>query len=84
MNRVRDAFVSSFQRAVRIGFEEVELHLAHGYLMHGFMSPLSNKRTDQYGGSFENRMRFPLAGGPRRPRGGAEVDPPGARITGSD
>ena len=54
--RVRDAFVSSAQRALRIGFDEIELHMAHGYLAHGFMSPISNKRTDQYGGSFENRL----------------------------
>ena len=59
--RVRDAFVASAQRALRIGFDEIELHMAHGYLMHSFISPLSNKRTDQYGGSFENRMRFPLS-----------------------
>ncbi len=56
--RVRDAFVSATQRALRIGFDEIELHMAHGYLLHGFMSPISNKRTDQYGGSFENRLRF--------------------------
>lgn len=84
MNRVRDAFVSAFRRAVRIGFEEVELHFAHGYLAHGFMSPLSNKRTDQYGGSFENRMKFPLS----IARAVRAVVPKhvalGARITGSD
>src|SRR5262252_2801214 len=61
MERVRAAFVSSTQRALRIGFDEIELHMAHGYLAHGFMSPLSNKRTDRYGGSFENRVRFPLS-----------------------
>jgi 2,4-dienoyl-CoA reductase-like NADH-dependent reductase (Old Yellow Enzyme family) len=59
--RAREAFVSSAKRALRIGFDEIELHMAHGYLMHSFMSPLSNRRTDQYGGSFENRMRFPLS-----------------------
>jgi 2,4-dienoyl-CoA reductase-like NADH-dependent reductase (Old Yellow Enzyme family) len=84
MNRVRDAFVNAARRALRIGFDSVELHMAHGYLLHGFMSPLSNKRTDQYGGSFENRMRFPLsvARAVRAvvPRG----KPLGARITGSD
>jgi 2,4-dienoyl-CoA reductase-like NADH-dependent reductase (Old Yellow Enzyme family) len=61
LERVRETFVSSAKRALRIGFDEIELHMAHGYLMHSFMSPLSNKRTDQYGGSFENRMRFPLS-----------------------
>ena len=52
---------SPSKRALRIGFDEIELHMAHGYLAHGFMSPISNKRTDQYGGSFENRLRFPLS-----------------------
>lgn len=60
MQRVRDAFVSSAQRAHRLGIEVIELHAAHGYLLHQFLSPLSNARTDQYGGSLENRMRFPL------------------------
>ncbi len=61
MDRVRDAFVNSAKRALRIGFDEIELHMAHGYLMHTFLSPVSNKRTDQYGGSLENRLRFPLS-----------------------
>jgi 2,4-dienoyl-CoA reductase-like NADH-dependent reductase (Old Yellow Enzyme family) len=56
--RVRTAFVNSAKRAVRIGFDAIELHYAHGYLAHSFMSPVSNKRTDKYGGSLENRMRL--------------------------
>jgi NADPH2 dehydrogenase len=56
--RVRDAFVNSAKRAVRIGFDAIELHYAHGYLAHSFLSPVSNHRTDRYGGSLENRMRF--------------------------
>jgi 2,4-dienoyl-CoA reductase-like NADH-dependent reductase (Old Yellow Enzyme family) len=58
--RVRDAFVESARRAVRLGFEVIQLHGAHGYLLHEFLSPLSNRRDDRYGGSLENRMRFPL------------------------
>jgi len=84
MNRVRDAFVNSAKRALRIGFDAIELHMAHGYLLHGFMSPLSNKRTDRYGGSFENRMRFPLSVA-RAVRAIVPKEVPlGARITGSD
>jgi 2,4-dienoyl-CoA reductase-like NADH-dependent reductase (Old Yellow Enzyme family) len=84
ITRVREAFVSAAQRAVRIGFDAIELHGAHGYLMHSFMSPFSNKRTDEYGGSFENRLRFPL----EVARAVRAVVPHstalGARITGSD
>ncbi len=54
------AFVQATARAARIGFDLIELHGAHGYLLHQFLSPLSNRRTDAYGGSLENRMRFPL------------------------
>ena len=60
MDRVRDAFVASTQRAERADFDVVELHMAHGYLLSSFLSPLSNRRTDEYGGSLSNRMRFPL------------------------
>ena len=58
--RIRDAFVSAAQRAERLGIDALELHGAHGYLLHQFLSPISNKRTDQYGGSLQNRMRYPL------------------------
>jgi 2,4-dienoyl-CoA reductase-like NADH-dependent reductase (Old Yellow Enzyme family) len=58
IDRVTAAFVQAAQRAVRIGFDAIELHFAHGYLMHEFFSPLSNTRDDVYGGSLENRMRF--------------------------
>jgi 2,4-dienoyl-CoA reductase-like NADH-dependent reductase (Old Yellow Enzyme family) len=84
MGRVREAFVSATKRALRIGFDAIELHMAHGYLAHGFMSPISNKRTDEYGGSFENRLRFPLSIA-RAVRAVVPRDVPlGARITGSD
>jgi NADPH2 dehydrogenase len=84
MVRVRDAFVASAKRALRIGFDEIELHMAHGYLMHGFMSPISNKRTDQYGGSLENRLRFPLSVARAVRAVVPKGTPLGARITGSD
>lgn len=59
-SRIRDHFVSAARRALSAGFEILEIHMAHGYLLHSFLSPLSNRRTDSYGGSLENRMRFPL------------------------
>lgn len=54
------AFTAAARRALAAGFQVIELHMAHGYLLHEFLSPLSNQRTDQYGGSLENRMRLPL------------------------
>jgi 2,4-dienoyl-CoA reductase-like NADH-dependent reductase (Old Yellow Enzyme family) len=58
--RIRDAFVDAAKRADRLGIDALELHGAHGYLLHQFLSPIANQRTDQYGGSLDNRMRFPL------------------------
>ncbi|HTH94373.1 MAG TPA: NADH:flavin oxidoreductase/NADH oxidase [Rhodocyclaceae bacterium] len=58
--RVREAFVASAKRAARLGLDMIEVHGAHGYLLHQFMSSLSNRRDDEYGGSLENRLRFPL------------------------
>lgn len=60
MDGVREAFVTGAKRAVLAGFDIVEIHMAHGYLLQTFLSPLANFRTDEYGGSLENRMRFPL------------------------
>ncbi|TKD50526.1 bifunctional salicylyl-CoA 5-hydroxylase/oxidoreductase [Sphingomonas baiyangensis] len=60
MDAVRDQFVSATYMAIAAGFDMVELHAAHGYLLSGFITPLQNKRTDEYGGSLENRLRFPL------------------------
>ena len=84
MARVRTAFADAAKRAVRIGFDAVELHFAHGYLLHSWVSPLTNKRNDEWGGSLAGRMRYPLdvvrAVRAAVPRG----MPLGARITGSD
>jgi anthraniloyl-CoA monooxygenase len=60
MERVRDAFAAATRRAVDAGFDLVEVHMAHGYLLSSFLTPLANLREDEYGGSLENRMRFPL------------------------
>ncbi|MDB5914099.1 MAG: hypothetical protein JWP22_2774 [Ramlibacter sp.] len=60
MDRVRDDFVDSARRAAQAGFDWLELHCAHGYLLSSFISPLTNQRTDGYGGSLENRLRYPL------------------------
>ncbi len=57
---IRDQFVACAQAAARAGFDVLELHCAHGYLLSSFLSPLTNRRTDSYGGSLENRLRFPL------------------------
>ncbi len=60
LKKVKNDFVAAAKRAVNAGFEVVEIHAAHGYLFHEFLSTLSNRRTDEYGGSLENRLRFPL------------------------
>lgn len=60
MDAIRDDFVNATRRALDAGFDMVELHCAHGYLLSGFISPTQNKRTDEYGGSLENRLRYPL------------------------
>lgn len=60
LDGLRSAFVAAAKRAMLAGFDLIEIHMAHGYLLQNFLSPLANQRTDDYGGSLENRMRFPL------------------------
>jgi 2,4-dienoyl-CoA reductase-like NADH-dependent reductase (Old Yellow Enzyme family) len=60
MAEIRHAFVGAARRSVQLGIELIQLHAAHGYLLHQFLSPLSNRRDDEYGGALENRMKFPL------------------------
>jgi 2,4-dienoyl-CoA reductase-like NADH-dependent reductase (Old Yellow Enzyme family) len=84
LKQIRDAFAGAARRALRLGFDLVELHGAHGYLLHSFLSPIANRRNDGYGGGLDGRMRFPLevAAAVREvwPRDRAL----GMRITGSD
>jgi NADPH2 dehydrogenase len=84
IERVTAAFAEAARRACRIGFDALEIHAAHGYLLHEFLSPLSNLRRDEFGGSAENRMRFPLAVVGAVRREWSRERPLGIRITGDD
>jgi 2,4-dienoyl-CoA reductase-like NADH-dependent reductase (Old Yellow Enzyme family) len=81
---VTAAFVAATRRANRIGLDLIEVHAAHGYLLHQFLSPYSNKRTDRYGGSLENRMRFPLEVFAAMRAAWPEAKPLGARVSAVD
>jgi 2,4-dienoyl-CoA reductase-like NADH-dependent reductase (Old Yellow Enzyme family) len=82
--RIRDAFVAAAKRAEAAGIDALELHLAHGYLLHEFLSPLSNRRDDAYGGSFLRRIRFPLEVFDAVRAAWPERRPLGARISATD
>jgi len=84
LTRIRDAFVAATRRAARIGLDLAEVHCAHGYLLHEFLSPLSNTRGDSYGGSVENRRRFPLEVVEAMRAAWPAEKPLGVRMTGSD
>lgn len=82
--RIRNAFVESAKLADRAGLDTIELHYAHGYLLHSFLSPVSNQRDDEYGGSESNRLRFPLEVFDAVRSVWPVGKPLGARISGSD
>jgi NADPH2 dehydrogenase len=82
--RIREDFVATATRAARLGIDIAELHAAHGYLLHEFVSPISNRRADRYGGSAAARMRFPLEVAEAVRAVWPADRPLGARITGSD
>jgi 2,4-dienoyl-CoA reductase-like NADH-dependent reductase (Old Yellow Enzyme family) len=84
MDALVDAFVSATRRSTRLGIDLVELHCAHGYLLHEFLSPIANRRDDAYGGSLENRMRLPLRIAKAVREAWPAERPLGARITGTD
>ena len=84
LSGLKEAYVSAARRAARVGVDFLEMHSTHGYLLSQFLSPLSNRRNDEYGGSLENRMRFPLEVFTAL-RGAWPGDKPiGAKISGTD
>nr|WP_297462015.1 NADH:flavin oxidoreductase/NADH oxidase [uncultured Halomonas sp.] len=84
LDQVRDDFAAAARRAERLGLGLIELHGAHGYLLHEFLSPLSNQRDDEYGGSLENRLRFPLEVFEAVREAFPADKPVGMRVSGSD
>ncbi|HUH86040.1 MAG TPA: NADH:flavin oxidoreductase/NADH oxidase [Stellaceae bacterium] len=84
LDRVVDAFLGATERAQRLGLDLIELHCAHGYLLHEFLSPIANHRADAYGGSRDNRMRFPLRVVAAVRQAWPSAKPLGVRISGTD
>lgn len=84
LDTVKQAFVAATRRAERIGFDLIEVHGAHGYLLHEFLSPLANTRDDEYGGSLDNRMRYPLEVFAAMREAWPEHKPMGLRVSASD
>lgn len=84
LGRIREAFVQATLRADRLGIDAIELHGAHGYLLHQFLSPIANRRTDEFGGTLENRMRFPLQVFEDVRAAWPKGKPLGIRISGTD
>jgi 2,4-dienoyl-CoA reductase-like NADH-dependent reductase (Old Yellow Enzyme family) len=84
LKRIRAAFAAAAARADRLGFDAIELHGAHGYLLHQFLSPFANRRTDEFGGTLDNRMRFPLQVFDDVRAAWPHGKPLGVRISGTD
>ncbi len=84
LNALSQTFVKAVERSDRLGIEAIELHAAHGYLLHQFLSPVSNQRNDEFGGSLENRMRYPLALFAAMRAAWPNDKPMGVRISASD
>src|SRR6267154_557279 len=82
--QIKSEFIAAAKRAARLGLDALELHCAHGYLLHEFLSPLSNHRDDAYGGSFDNRVRFPLEVFAAVRDAWPQDRPMGARISATD
>lgn len=84
LEQLTASFLQAVERSDRLEIDAIELHCAHGYLLHQFLSPIANRRTDQYGGSLENRMRFPLELFARMRKAWPEHKPIGVRLSASD
>jgi 2,4-dienoyl-CoA reductase-like NADH-dependent reductase (Old Yellow Enzyme family) len=84
IEQIQQDFIESVKRAERVGYELIEMHAGHGYLTHQFLSPLSNTRTDEYGGSLKNRMRFPLETFAAMRKVWPEDKPMGVRVSVTD